>query len=100
RRLQVLRDPTPFTAPFTGLAPARDFGSAFTTTPMVAPPLLTCPLCRRCLIYRRTCLRRVTRDRVERWDDFDCAGCGQFQYRWRTRKLRHLTNRVRFRSAS
>ena len=92
--------PRPSGEKSSGCAPARDDGSVFTSSPSVAPPLFDCPICRRVLIYRRTCLRRVSRDRIERWDDFDCGSCGQFQYRWRTRKLRHLTNRLRFQSAS
>jgi CheY-like chemotaxis protein len=92
--------PTPVPSPFPHSVPTKDYGSVSTTSPIVPPLVLSCPICCRCLTYRQTCLRRVTRDRVERWDDFDCASCGQFQYRWRTRKLRHLTNRARLRSVS
>jgi len=108
RRLLRERDPiltTPSSSSYTQswysqFAPTRDYGSVSTTSPSVPPPALGCPICCRSLTYLRTYLRRVTRERVERWDDFDCAICGQFQYHWRTRKLRHLTNRARFRSAS
>src|SRR5262249_49198920 len=81
-------------------APTKDYGSVLTTSPSVPPPTLSCPICCRRLTYLRTYLRSVTRERVERWDDFDCVFCGQFQYRSRTRTLRHVTNRVHLRSAS
>jgi CheY-like chemotaxis protein len=61
-----------------------------TTTPDVAPVSLTCPLCGQPLRYQETFIGGVSGHNSERWDYYSCAKCGQFQYRVRTRKLRHL----------
>jgi hypothetical protein len=58
----------------------------FATTPESPAPPLLCPRCDVLLIYRKTVLSGVKPP--ERWDYFDCARCGPFEYRHRTRKLR------------
>jgi chemotaxis family two-component system response regulator PixH len=60
-----------------------------TTTPPITPPTLICPRCDQQLIYRRSHIGGVSERHPEQWDYFECeAGCGTFQYRERTRKLR------------
>jgi DNA-binding response OmpR family regulator len=62
-----------------------------TITPPIPPPTLVCPLCDEVLIYRRSHLGGVSERHPEQWDDYECPnGCGTFQYRQRTRKVRHL----------
>ena len=62
-----------------------------TTTPPIAPPLLKCPQCDLPLRYVRSHIGGVTAQNSEQWDYFECVGaCGSFQYRERTRKLRHV----------
>jgi CheY-like chemotaxis protein len=62
-----------------------------TINPPVAAPALVCPLCDKPLTYRRSYLGGVSSKHSEQWDYFDCeAGCGAFQYRVRTRKLRKV----------
>jgi hypothetical protein len=61
----------------------------FTSTPDVPAPHLLCPTCDALLIYRQTVISGVKP--IERWDYFDCRGCGPFVYRDRTRKLRPTT---------
>ena len=60
-----------------------------TTSPPAAPPVLFCPLCGQSLRYVRSHIGGVNQRLAEQWDYFECpAGCGEFQYRQRTRKLR------------
>jgi hypothetical protein len=60
-----------------------------TTTPPVVPPALVCPSCDLPLRYLRSHVGGVSARHPEQWDYFECAGgCGRFQYRERTRKLR------------
>ena len=62
-----------------------------TINPPVAPPTLVCPRCDKPLTYRRSHVGGVSSKHSEQWDYFDCeAGCGTFQYRVRTRKLRKV----------
>jgi CheY-like chemotaxis protein len=62
-----------------------------TMTPPLAPPQLVCPLCDRALTYRRSHVGGVSGKHSEQWDYYDCeSGCGTFQYRARTRKLRKV----------
>lgn len=62
-----------------------------TTAPPVAPPDLICPECDHPLLYLRSHIGGVSARYAEQWDYFDCsAGCGTFQYRERTRKLRKV----------
>src|SRR5262245_41669056 len=62
-----------------------------TTTPDKPPLSLVCPLCSQPLRYQESFIGGVNVRRSEQWDYYDCAKCGQFQYRHRTRKLRHLS---------
>jgi CheY-like chemotaxis protein len=60
-----------------------------TTTPPATPPALLCPSCDRPLRYLRSHIGGVSARHQEQWDYFDCpGGCGVFEYRERTRKLR------------
>jgi CheY-like chemotaxis protein len=62
-----------------------------TTTPAVLPPALVCPDCDLPLRYLRSHIGGVNARNPEQWDYFECArGCGTFQYRERTRKLRKV----------
>jgi CheY-like chemotaxis protein len=62
-----------------------------TTTPASPPPALVCPRCDRPLHYVRSQIGGVSAGNPEQWDYFDCLnGCGDFQYRQRTRKLRQV----------
>jgi len=60
-----------------------------TTTPPATPPALLCPSCDRPLRYVHSHIGGVSARHQEQWDYFDCpGGCGMFEYRERTRKLR------------
>jgi two-component system, cell cycle response regulator DivK len=59
-----------------------------TTSPPKSPPALTCPSCDAPLVYVESHVGGVNDRHAEQWDDFECATCGGFQYRQRTRKLR------------
>jgi CheY-like chemotaxis protein len=60
-----------------------------TTNPPLRPPELVCPQCDQPLAYLRSYIGGVNASRSEQWDDYECRdGCGPFQYRHRTRKLR------------
>ena len=62
-----------------------------TTTPPIAPPTLVCPACDSPLRYLRSHVGGVSSRHSEQWDYFEClVGCGAFQYRQRTRKLRRV----------
>jgi hypothetical protein len=66
----------------------------FTATPDVPAPPLWCPECGAPLVYLQSVFNGVVP--IERWDFFECASCGPFEYRQRTRKLRasrHLAGR-------
>lgn len=58
----------------------------FTSSPEVKAPVLTCPNCDHALVYKQTVFSGVKP--LERWDYFQCATCGPFVYRQRTRALR------------
>ena len=63
-----------------------------TTAPPLTPPELRCPMCDRPLTYTRSHVGGVSDRHPEQWDYFTCSSsCGTFQYRHRTRKLRHVT---------
>jgi CheY-like chemotaxis protein len=62
----------------------------WTTRPDVPPISLTCPICGQALRYQETFVGGVSRHHSERWDYYACVRCGHFQYRVRTRKLRHM----------
>ena len=60
-----------------------------TVTPPNSPPPLVCPQCDQPLKYLRSYVGGVSARHSEQWDYFECSkGCGTFQYRERTRKLR------------
>jgi CheY-like chemotaxis protein len=62
-----------------------------TTTPPIAPPTVVCLQCDGPLRYVRSHIGGVTAQNSEQWDYFECTGgCGTFQYRERTRKLRRV----------
>ena len=62
-----------------------------TTEPPAAPPALVCPMCDQPLRYLKSHIGGVSARYPEQWDDFEClGGCGTFQYRQRTRKLRRV----------
>jgi len=61
-----------------------------TTQPPLAPPLLVCPVCDQTLHYQRSHVGGVSARHQEQWDYYECAGCGTFQYRQRTKKLRKV----------
>jgi CheY-like chemotaxis protein len=62
-----------------------------TTSPPLSPPTLVCPDCDRPPHYQRSYIGGVSERHPEQWDYYECAnGCGTFQYRERTRKLRKV----------
>jgi CheY-like chemotaxis protein len=62
-----------------------------TTDPPIPPPALICPSCDTPLRYLRSHTGGVSVRHPEQWDYFECtAGCGTFQYRERTKKLRKV----------
>jgi CheY-like chemotaxis protein len=70
---------------------SRLFGRYDTTTPPSPPPALTCPVCDKPLTYQRSHVGGVSERHPEQWDYYQCLdGCGVFQYRQRTRKLRQV----------
>jgi len=71
---------------------SRLFSREVTTTPPALPPTLVCPMCDQPLQYRTSHVGGVSERHREQWDYFECAnGCGDFQYRQRTRKLRKVS---------
>lgn len=66
-------------------------GRRTTTEPPVGPPTLVCPSCYQSLRYLQSYIGGVSARLPEQWDYFECeTGCGTFQYRHRTRKLRQI----------
>jgi DNA-binding response OmpR family regulator len=62
-----------------------------TRTPPTDPPELICPTCDAILTYERSHIGGVNQHHSEQWDYYECPfGCGTFQYRARTRKLRRV----------
>ena len=62
-----------------------------TDLPPSSPPALICPDCDRPLDYKSSQVGGVSARNAEQWDYFACtAGCGMFQYRQRTRKIRRM----------
>jgi CheY-like chemotaxis protein len=61
-----------------------------TTTPNERAPALVCPICTTLLVYEKSFFGGVSNRQAERWDYFNCPRCGEYSYRHRTRKLRHL----------
>jgi CheY-like chemotaxis protein len=59
-----------------------------TSHPPIPPPHLYCPLCDQRLTYTASYIGGVTLAFAEQWDRFICPnGCGDFEYRQRTRRL-------------
>jgi CheY-like chemotaxis protein len=74
-------------------ARANADGRFTTASPSLPPPALTCPSCDRALRYEHSHVGGVNDRHLEQWDYFVCgAGCGVFQYRQRTRKVRRVRN--------
>jgi CheY-like chemotaxis protein len=70
---------------------SRAHKRADTTEPPTVPPALICPECDLPLKYLHSHVGGVSARHPEQWDYFECtAGCGTFQYRERTRKLRKV----------
>jgi two-component system, cell cycle response regulator DivK len=64
----------------------------YTINPPIAPLPLVCPECVRALKYQRSHIGGVSSKDAEQWDYFECRmGCGTFQYRVRTKKLRKVS---------
>lgn len=62
-----------------------------TASPPKSPPVLSCPSCDRALKYERSHVGGVSDRHSEQWDYFVCVdGCGVFQYRQRTRRVRRV----------
>ena len=62
-----------------------------TAAPPTLPPGLICPECDYPLEYKSSQVGGVSARNAEQWDYFACGrGCGTFQYRQRTRKLRKV----------
>jgi hypothetical protein len=63
-----------------------------TTTPPAPPPALVCPSCDHPLEYQQSHIGGVSAKHPEQWDYYVCpGGCGMFQYRQRTKKIRRVT---------
>jgi CheY-like chemotaxis protein len=63
-----------------------------TTSPPVPAPTMVCPTCDQPLRYVKSHVGGVSARHAEQWDYYECAGgCGTFQYRQRTRKLRRVS---------
>ena len=79
----------PSDAPRRGLSHSHVRGE--TAAPPVHPPELICPQCDRPLGYKSSQVGGVSARNSEQWDYFECdRGCGVFQYRHRTRKVRKV----------
>jgi two-component system, cell cycle response regulator DivK len=63
-----------------------------TRCPPVAPPALVCPVCDAALRYIKSHIGGVSERYHEQWDYFECThGCGTFQHRPRTRRVRRVS---------
>jgi CheY-like chemotaxis protein len=74
------------------LASSKIHRRFMTTSPRLPPPvLLRCLSCRSVLNYEHSYVGGVSERYPEQWDYFVCAhGCGEFQYRHRTKKMRRV----------
>ena len=62
-----------------------------TASPPTSPPVLSCPSCDCALTYEHSHIGGVSDRHPEQWDYFVCpGGCGEFQYRQRTRRVRRV----------
>ena len=76
----------------TGKAACRAFQRFETTAPPRRPPVLHCLKCDWLLEYQKSRVGGVSSSNREQWDQLRCSGCaGTFDYRHRTKKLRHVT---------
>ena len=63
----------------------------FSQSPALTPPTLVCPACDKPLRYEYSHTGGVNARQNEQWDYFVCSsGCGTFQFRHRTNKLRKV----------
>jgi CheY-like chemotaxis protein len=69
-------------------AGVRSIARMQTIHPPQLPPPLICPVCQAALVYQHSHTGGVNAQSPEQWDYFECPGCGPFQYRHRTRKLK------------
>ena len=70
---------------------SRSYTRHDTIDPPHPPPALFCPMCDQPLRYVRSHIGGVSIRHPEQWDYLECGeGCGDFQYRQRTRKLRKV----------
>jgi CheY-like chemotaxis protein len=67
---------------------SREYQRGETSAPPTAPPVLVCPFCDQGLRYLQSYVGGVSVHYPEQWDYYECASCGTFEYRHRTRKLR------------
>jgi CheY-like chemotaxis protein len=82
-------DAEPQEGPRRGLSRSHVRGE--TAAPPAVPPGLICPQCDFPLDYKSSQVGGVSARNAEQWDYFVCErGCGTFQYRQRTRKLRKV----------
>jgi CheY-like chemotaxis protein len=82
-------DMEPREGPRRGLSRSHVRGE--TAAPPALPPGLICPQCDSPLDYKSSQVGGVSARNAEQWDYFVCErGCGTFQYRQRTRKLRKV----------
>jgi CheY-like chemotaxis protein len=74
-----------------GIVYAKTHQRFTTTSPPMSPPVLSCPSCDRALKYEQSHVGGVSDRHPEQWDYFVClTGCGVFQYRQRTRRVRRM----------
>jgi DNA-binding NarL/FixJ family response regulator len=70
----------------------RAFKRMKTTAPPDPPPELACPVCAKPLVHQHRHVGGVNAKNAEQWDYYACtSGCGRFQFRHRTRKLKRVT---------
>lgn len=70
---------------------SRAHNREYTESPALAPPAVVCPQCDRPLRYEYSHTGGVSEKQAEQWDYFVCSsGCGTFQFRHRTNKLRKV----------
>jgi CheY-like chemotaxis protein len=96
RDKQARRAVTAHSATATSMSGAQALSKRYqrseTTTPPSRPPDAVCPRCDRPLTYQKSYIGGVSAKHREQWDHYECrSGCGQFQYRQRTRKLRDVS---------
>ena len=74
-----------------GISYAKAHQRFMTTSPPTSPPVLSCPSCDHALKYEKSHVGGVSDRHPEQWDYFVCpSGCGVFQYRQRTRRVRRV----------